>query len=150
MPSKADGVTFMTSGNGSGGVIARAFANLLIAVHVFLGGWAMVGFLELFLASVPWPQVSNPLFTRSMLLLQWALIGLCSVTYLVGYATRWRHTPGAMRVVYSAMALVCAYQTFFVLTHDSRFLEMAIEYAEYVVISLFLFHSRHMRARFAR
>jgi hypothetical protein len=47
------------------------------------------------------------------------------------------------------MALVCAYQTFFILTNATRFRAMAIEYAEYAAILLFLFASDHMREHFA-
>lgn len=47
------------------------------------------------------------------------------------------------------MAAMCAYETFFSLTNDSRFLAMAIEYSEYALILAFLFLSDYMRQRFA-
>ena len=128
--------------------LARLMAWGLVAVHVGLGLWALVGFLELALPEVPWTRLSNPLFSRPMLLLQWSLITLAAMVFIGGYAWRWRHTPVAMSVVYGAMALVCAYQTFFVLTHPTRFRAMAIEYAEYSSILAFLFLSSHMRERF--
>ncbi len=53
-----------------------------------------------------------------------------------------------MTFIYGAMALVCAYQTFFILTAPSRFRAMAIEYLEYALILAFLFRSKHMRERF--
>jgi hypothetical protein len=84
-----------------------------------------------------------------MLALQWLLIAAAALVYIGGYVGRWRRTPVAMSVIYAAMALVCAYQTFFILTHPSRFREMALEYAEYAVILAFLFRSQHMRERFA-
>jgi hypothetical protein len=55
----------------------------------------------------------------------------------------------AMLCIYGAMALVCAYQTFFILTSATRFRAMAIEYIEYAVILMFLFFSSHMRLRFS-
>jgi hypothetical protein len=55
-----------------------------------------------------------------------------------------------MLVVYGAMAAVCAYQTFFLLTDADRFRGMAIEYAEYALILVFLFRSRAMRVHFGR
>jgi hypothetical protein len=128
---------------------ARVLAWLLIAVHVGLGAWAVVGFAELFSSQVPWTPISNPLFSRSMLLLQWSLIGVAATTFIAGYLTRWKHTPVAMLLVYAAMAAVCACQTFFILTSPSRFRAMAIEYVEYAVILAFLFFSSHMRQRFA-
>lgn len=54
-----------------------------------------------------------------------------------------------MAVIYAAMALVCAYQTLFILTNPTRFRAMAIEYTEYLVILAFLFLSPYMRTRFA-
>jgi hypothetical protein len=84
-----------------------------------------------------------------MLALQWSLIALAALVFVAGYLGRWRRTPVAMSVIYGAMALVCAYQTLFILAHPSRFREMAIEYAEYAVILAFLFRSQHMRKRFA-
>jgi hypothetical protein len=130
-------------------MLARFVAWALIVVHVGLGLWAFAGFAELALPQVPWTRLSNPAFSRSMLLLQWSLIGVAAAAFIAGYAWRWRHTPIAMSVIYGAMALVCAYQTLFVLTHPSRFRAMTIEYVEYAVILAFLFLSDHMRQRFA-
>lgn len=129
--------------------LARGIAGLLVVVHVGLGAWALVGFAELVLPEVPWSRVSNPLFSRSMLLLQWSLISVAAAVFIAGYLGRWKHTPVAMLFIYSAMALVCAYQTFFVLTSASRFRAMAIEYIEYALILGFLFYSNHMRHRFS-
>ena len=127
----------------------RAFAALLVIVHAALGVWALIGFIELVLPDIAWHRLSNPLFSRRMLLLQWSLVAVAAAVFIGGYLSRWRHTPFAMLAIYSAMALTCAYQTFFVLTHPFRFSAMAIEYVEYAVISLFLFYSAHMRARFS-
>lgn len=127
--------------------VARIIAALLLVVHAGLGLWALVGFLELSLHTVPWSRVSNPLFSRPMLLLQWSLIALAAMVFIAGYLVRWRPTPVAMLVVYGAMVATCAYQTFFVLTAPSRFVAMAIEYLEYALILWFLFSSEYMRAR---
>lgn len=131
-------------------ILGRVFAWLLILVHVGLAAWALVGFAEMAFAEVPWTRVSNPLFGPAMLTLQWSLILVAAVTFIAGYATRWRRTPVAMAVIYGAMALTCAGQTFFILEHDTRFREMGIEYAEYTIILLFLFFSAHARERFGR
>jgi hypothetical protein len=129
--------------------LSRVFAALLLLVHAGLGAWGLVGFVELALPSPPWSRVSNPLFSRPMLALQWTLVSLAASVFIAGYLARWRHTPQAMLCVYGAMAAVCAYQTFHVLTSPTRFRAMAIEYLEYAVILVFLFRSEHMRARFA-
>lgn len=84
-----------------------------------------------------------------MLLLQWSLVATAAIIFVAGYRARWPPTPRVMAIVYSAMAGTCAYQTFFVLTAPSRFRAMAIEYAEYAVILLFLFRSTSMRNHFA-
>ena len=128
--------------------LARFVAWSLVLVHVGLGLWALAGFAELALPHVPWTRLSNPLFSRAMLALQWSLIAFAAATFIAGYVWRWRPTPIAMTFIYGAMALVCAYQTFFILTAPSRFRAMAIEYVEYAVILAFLFLSDHMRQRF--
>jgi hypothetical protein len=128
--------------------LARLFAALLLLVHAGLGAWAVVGFAELLLADVPWTRISNPELSRPMLLVHWTLIGSAAIVFVVGYLSRWRRTPVAMLGIYAAMALVCAYQTLFVLSNEGRFVAMAIEYTEYTVISLFLWRSELMRTRF--
>ena len=129
--------------------VARWIAILLVLVHAGLGLWALVGFVELAFHEVPWGRVSNPLFSRPMLALQWTLIMAAAMVFITGYLTRWKHTPAAMACIYGGMAPTCAYQTFFILTAPSRFRAMAIEYVEYAVILAFLFWSSHMRARFS-
>lgn len=129
--------------------VERIVAALLVVVHLGLLVWALVGFAELLLPGVPWRRVSNPLFAPPMLLTQWSLIALAATTYLLGFFLRWPLTPLAMAFLYGAMALVCAYQTFFILTSPTRFRAMAVEYCEYALILAFLFLSPHMRARFA-
>lgn len=129
-------------------MIERIVAGVIIVAHVGLLAWALVGFAELTLPAVPWRPVSNPLFSPQMLTLQWTLIAMAATVYLVGFSLRWSGTPVAMAVIYGAMAFVCAYQTFFVLTSPTRFRAMAIEYVEYTLILAFLFLSPYMRARF--
>jgi hypothetical protein len=130
-------------------LLERSVAYGLVVVHVGLLGWALVGFAEWFLPEVPWRRVSNPRFSAAMLLSQWGLITLAATIFLFGFSRRWPHTPISMALVYSAMALVCAYQTFFILTHSGRFRAMAIEYVEYALVLAFLFLSPYMRARWA-
>ncbi len=128
-------------------LLERVVAGVIVVVHVGLLVWALVGVAELLLPTVPWRRVSNPLFSTPMLVLQWSLIALAATTCLLGLMS-WSRTPIAMAVIYGAMALVCAYQTFFILTHPTRFRSMAIEYAEYLLVLAFLFLSPYMRGRF--
>jgi hypothetical protein len=128
--------------------VERILAVAILVVHAGLIGWGLVGFAELGLPHVPWRRLSNPQLSTGMLLVHWTLITAAGATFVLGFATRWPRTPAAMAWLYAAMALVCAYQTFFVLTSPTRFRAMAIEYAEYALILAFLFLSRYARARF--
>lgn len=42
-------------------------------------------------------------------------------TLLVGFATRWRHTAGAMAACYAGLVAICAVETFAWLQNDSRY-----------------------------
>jgi len=133
---------------GRSATLSRAFALTLLFVHVGLGMWAFVGYTELVVRDVVWEEISNPLFTTEMLLVQWTLVSLASVTFLGGYLRRWSWTRIAMLSIYGAMALTCAYQTFFILTSPMRYVAMTVEYIAYLAILIFLFRSQEMRARF--
>ena len=125
----------------------RAVILVLLAVHAGLVFWALIGFLEMVLADPPWPRLSNPLITPAMLFLQWFLIAGAALTFLTGYARRWRRLRETMTGWYAAMAITCAWQTFFILQHDTRFVAIAIEYAEYAAILVYLRYSPAIRAR---
>lgn len=125
----------------------RAIAALLVVVHAGLLAWALVGFAELAWPLPPWPRLSNPLFSGAMLLLQWTVVAAAAVTYLAGYASRWAGLRRAMVGWYVVMAAICAWQTFFILEHSARFAQMALEYFEYAVITLYLYRSQHIRER---
>lgn len=128
-------------------IASRLLIALLVLVHVFLFGWAVAGLAEWLLPSVPWPSLANPLFPDTVLLLQWLFILVTACTFLLGYAARWRHMPHAVAVGYLAMAALCAVETVGFLRHDLRYLAMALEYAAYILILLFLFRSRYVRRR---
>lgn len=127
----------------------HAFAVMPVIVHCGLLVWALTGFIEMIWAIPPWPRVSNPLFSNGMLLLEWSLVAGASATFLAGYAKRWTRLPTAMIAWYAMMAAVCAWQTFLILEHPSRFAEMALEYAEYLIIGLYLHVSPHIGGRLA-
>lgn len=121
--------------------------GLLVLVHVVLAVWAVVGLIEM-IADVPWPRLSNPLFLPAVLLAQWLSILLASFLFIGGNLRRWRFTPHAMVGAYLLMALVCAWQTLDYLVHDTRFLQMGIEYMVYTAILLYLFKAPAMREHF--
>jgi cation transport ATPase len=129
---------------------ASAFVIVLLIIHAGLFLIGVAGMWEWLSDSVPWTPFSNSLFPRSILLLEWlSLIG-AGALFVVGYARGWRRLPVVMLVVYTALSAQCAVHTFGFLQHDARFTEMAIEYAEYAVILLFLYRSEHLRRRSAR
>ena len=130
-------------------IAARSIAWFILLIHAGLGVWALGGLIELAGLNVPWPSVTNPELPRGLLFLRWPLIAAAAAVFIGGYASRWRLTPWAMALIYGFMAAMCAYETFFILTNDSRFLAMAIEYTEYALILAFLFLSDYMRQRFA-
>jgi hypothetical protein len=130
-------------------ILSRWFMGLLLVVHAGLILWAGVGLAEWFLSTVPWQRVANPLFPPAMLLAQWLSILGTSGIFLAGYLLRWPGTPTAVTLGYAVMASICAVQTFGYLVHASRFVDMGLEYATYVVIALYLFRSALARERFA-
>ena len=129
--------------------VARLAMGLLLLVHVFLLAWALAGLADWLLPRTPWPEVSNPLFPRWVLLLQWLFILATAAVFLLGYALRWRHMPVAVAVGYAAMAAPCALETTVYLQHAFRYPAMAIEYAAYLLILWFLFRSGFVRRRLA-
>lgn len=129
------------------GFADRSVAAVLFAVHVGLLVWAAAGFAEMAWTDQPWPRVSNPLFSEAMLFLQWSVVAGAAATFCIGYARRWAGLPGAMTAWYAVMAAICAWQTFLILEHSARFVLMALEYAAYVAIALYLHLSPHMRGR---
>ena len=130
-------------------LVARIVTWLLLFIHGALGAWAVAGAVELAGIEVAWPSVTNPELPRWLLLVRWPLIAAAAVVFIGGYASRWRGTPWAMVVIYGGMAAMCAHETFFLLTNESRYWAMAIEYAEYAAILAFLFRSTHIQQRLA-
>jgi hypothetical protein len=121
--------------------------RLIAALLAGLLAWAAIGFAELAFAAVPWPRLSNPLFSTAMLVLQWSVVAAAAVTFLAGWFARWPRLRRAMAGWYALMAAICAWQTFFILEHDTRFVAMAVEYAEYLAILAWLWLSPHVAAR---
>lgn len=128
-------------------LVPRVVVGVLVAVHLFLAAWTLVGLAEFFASQVPWRPISNPLFPPWMLLAQWLAILPTAIVFLAGYALGWQYMPHALGVGYAAMAGLCAYQTVYLLKHDTRFLAMAAEYVAYIAILVFLLKSNHVRQR---
>lgn len=122
--------------------LIKTIIVVLLAVHGFIAVWALVGFVEWFWAEPPWNRVSNTLFPRHILFLQWTLTLTAGTVFIIGYVLRWQYTPIAMACVYAAMASLCAVETFEYMESDFRFITMGLEYLAYTGILFFLFRAR--------
>lgn len=125
----------------------RSILVLLLIVHGGLLLWALTGMAEWLLPAVPWPALSNPLFSPAMLLAQWVAIGAAALAFLLGHALRWRRMREAIVVCYAVMAAICAVQTFTILQNDFRYVGMVLEYIVYVTIVAYLYRSPLVRRR---
>lgn len=128
--------------------LERAFAFFLLLVHAALALIGIGGLIEWFVTTAPWPRIANPLFPRWVLLLEWIFFVAAGCLFVIGYVHKWPCTPRLMILAYFALAGLCAFQTWRYLDHEGRFLQMAIEYAEYLLVLTFLHRSRLMRHRF--
>jgi hypothetical protein len=127
---------------------ASIFLLFLVAVHLLLAGWAIVGLIEWFNPNVPWRRLSNPMLPAGVLLLHWILMLLAGGIFLGGYAVRWSGTSVALALAYVCLAALCAVETLGFLVSRTRFLDMAVEYAAYMVIVIFLFRATSAREHF--
>ena len=122
----------------------------LAVLHAALLVWALTGLAEWLFGAVPWPEVTNPLFPRPVLLWHWLSVIAASSAFLTGLMLRWPGTPLAVVLGYGAMALVCLVETTQYLVHETRWLAMAAEYAAYLAIGSWLFFSATARRVFRR
>jgi uncharacterized membrane protein len=130
--------------------LSQGFSYLIVLGSIIMLGWGLLGFLEYFTGLAPLIPLQNPTFPIGMQTLHWILITASGVTFLIGYALRWRYTPIAMLVMFTALATMCAVQTFDMLETPDRYRNFAQECINYVVISVYLFRSQRMRDRFGQ
>ena len=129
--------------------IARIILYVLVVVHLFLGLWALAGWIEWFVPDVFWARISNPLFDKTMLFIHWSAILVASLLFLISFILRSKYVPVLMTIIYSIMALLCAVQTFFYLESESRYLAMVLEYAAYGLILFLLWRITFFRNYFS-
>lgn len=122
--------------------LTKVITFLLLAVHGILALWAVVGFAEWFWATPPWPRISNAIFPRDILLIQWTLTFIAASVFIGGYILKWPNTPVALACVYAAMAALCAVETFGYMEGTARFVAMGAEYLAYAGILVFLYRIR--------
>lgn len=129
-------------------ILKVSIVTALLLIHTCLFVWAIVGFAEWFLPSVPWRAVSNPDFPRWVLFIHWSAILAGGAIFLIGYMTRWPHTPTAMAVAYGMMAVVCAIETFGFMTNPNKYIAMLAEYITYAGLTATYFYVPFIRDRF--
>lgn len=121
--------------------LTKSVIGVLIALHTFLVVWATVGLIEWFWEATPWPRVSNSLFPKDILLMQWSSTLTAGIVFIVGYVLDWSYMPVALACVYAAMAALCAVETFWYMESETRFVAMVAEYFAYAAILVFLFRT---------
>ncbi|WP_170326006.1 hypothetical protein [Ruegeria arenilitoris] len=130
--------------------LSRGFEYLIVLASVIMLGWGLLGSLEYFTGLAPLMRLQNAAFPPGMQTLHWILITASGATYLAGYVLRWSFTPIAMLVMFTALATMCAVQTFDMLENPDRYRNFAQECVNYIIISIYLFRSKRMRDRFGR
>ncbi len=130
--------------------LSQGFSYLIILASTIMLGWGLLGFLEYFTGLAPLMPLQNSTFPVGMQTLHWILITASGATFLAGYFLRWSFTPIAMLVMFTALATMCAVQTFDMLETPDRYRNFVQECINYIVISVYLFRSQRMRDRFGR
>ncbi len=130
--------------------LSHIFSLFLILAALIMLSWGLLGFLEYFWGLAPLMPLQNETFPIGMQTLHWILITVSGATFLAGYALRWRYTPIAMLVMFTALATMCAVQTFDMLQNPDRYRNFLVECINYTLISVYLFRSQRMRDRFGR
>ena len=130
--------------------LSQGFEYVIVFASVIMLGWGVLGFLEYFTGLAPVMPLQNATFPLGMQTLNWIGITASGATFLVGYVLRWRFTPIAMLVMFSALATMCAVQTFDMLETPDRYRNFVQECFNYIIISVYLFRSKRMQDRFGR
>ena len=130
--------------------ISQGLEYLIVLASVVMLGWGLLGFLEYFTGLAPLVLLQNATFPVGMQTLHWILITASGATFLIGYFLRWRFTPIAMLVMFTALATMCAVQTFDMLESPDRYRNFVQECFNYIIISIYLFRSNRMQNRFGR
>ncbi|MDP5220802.1 hypothetical protein Q5Y75_26810 [Ruegeria sp. 2205SS24-7] len=130
--------------------LSQGFEYLIVLASAIMLGWGLLGFLEYFTGLAPLMPLQNATFPLGMQTLHWILITASGATFLAGYVLRWSFTPIAMLVIFTALATMCAVQTFDMLENPDRYQNFAQECVNYIIISIYLFRSKRMGDRFGR
>ncbi len=130
--------------------LSQGSEYLIVLASIIMLGWGLLGFLEYFTGLAPLMPLQNPTFPAGTQTIHWILITASGAAFLAGYVLRWRATPIVMLVVFTALATMCAIQTFDMLENPDRYRNFVQECVTYTIISIYLFRSKRMQDRFGR
>lgn len=130
--------------------LSTLFSYVVLVAAGVMFGWGALGLLEYCFQIAPLMPLQNANFPAGTQLIHWILILGSGGVYLAGYATRWRHTPFAMAIVFAMLATLCAIETFDFMTRPDRYSAFTREVIYYVLIAAYLHRSKRMRSHFGR
>lgn len=126
------------------------FQYLLVGIMFILSGWGVLGLVEYFVPSVEL-GLQNSQFPAGLQFLHFASILMTGAIFLFGYFTRWTHTPFATVVMFAVLATLCFVETvdFAAFGEPPKsYVIMGIEFATYILLSIYLLRSAAMLERF--
>ncbi|MEM9760319.1 MAG: hypothetical protein AAF933_13850 [Pseudomonadota bacterium] len=124
------------------------FSHLMVLAFCVMLGWGVLGFLEYFFGVQLLMPLQNPTFPSGTQFLHWLLVTSSGACFLLGYFLRWKHTPVAMLLFFTALATLCFVETFDFMTNAGRYSDYARECIGYLVMSVYLLRSERMRLHF--
>ncbi len=130
--------------------VSMLVSYLILLASGVMFGWGLLGLLEYLFGFAPLMPLQNPNFPPGTQLIHWIVILASGSVYLIGYITRWKHTPFAMVVMFAMLTTLCAVETFDFMTRPDRYGAYAREVTYYVLMSVFLLRSKRMHAHFRR
>lgn len=131
--------------------MAKGFPFVLLLIFTALTAWGLLGLVEFFIPAAK-VGLQNAKFPTGLQFLHFASILAAGTIFLVGYVTRWRHTPFAMVILFAVMATLCFVETVDFMAFGkgpTRFLVMSLEYVVYLGLSVYFLRSTTMQQRFS-
>ncbi len=128
--------------------ISRIFSYLILLASTVMAAWGTAGFIEYFSGVKVVIPLQNSNFPIGTQFLHWLIISLSGFTFLIGYFTKWKHTPYVMVVLFACIATMCFIQTFDFMTREDRYSAYAREIIYYIIFSIYLLRSKIIRTHF--
>lgn len=130
--------------------ISRLFSYVLLLAAAVMATWGVLGFIEFFTDKALLMPLQNPNFPSGTQFIHWFLITASGTTLLIGYFSRWKHTPNVMVVLFACLATMCFIQTFDFMVREDRYSSYVREVIYYTIFSVYLFRSQRMKEHFQR